>query len=63
MWLSSLNLAALMGVIKMESKIAELKKGKIEYTLRGEGPVILNLHGGHSNCQEKFGYQPLPKPG
>lgn len=43
----------------MESKIAELKKGKMEYTLRGEGAVILNLHGGHSNCQETFGYQPL----
>ena len=43
----------------MESKIAELKKGKMEYTLRGEGPVILNLHGGHSNSQESFGYQPL----
>lgn len=43
----------------MDSKLIDLKNGKIEYTLRGEGPVILNLHGGHSNCQEKFGYQPL----
>ena len=43
----------------MQTKIAKLEKGKIEYTLRGEGPVILNLHGGHSNCQEIFGYQPL----
>jgi pimeloyl-ACP methyl ester carboxylesterase len=43
----------------MESKIAELKRGKMEYTLLGEGPVILNLHGGHSNCHESFGYQPL----
>ncbi|MGP3778870.1 alpha/beta fold hydrolase [Halanaerobium saccharolyticum] len=47
----------------MESKIAELKKGKMEYTLRGEGAVILNLHGGHSNCQESFGYQPLLSAG
>jgi len=47
----------------MESKIAELKRGKMEYTLRGEGPVILNLHGGHSNCQESFGYQPLLNSG
>jgi len=43
----------------MESKIAELKKAKMEYTLQGEGPVILNLHGGHSNCRENFGIQPL----
>ncbi len=48
-----------MGAIIMESKIAELKRGKMEYTLLGEGPVILNLHGGHSNCHESFGYQPL----
>ncbi|PUU86454.1 MAG: ycgS, partial [Halanaerobium sp.] len=52
-----------MEAIKMESKIAELKKGKMEYTLRGEGPVISNLHGGHSNCQESFGYQPLLNSG
>jgi pimeloyl-ACP methyl ester carboxylesterase len=52
-----------MEEIKMESKIAELKRGKMEYTLRGEGPVILNLHGGHSNCQESFGYQPLLNSG
>lgn len=45
----------------MKSELAELEKGKIEYTLQGEGegPVILNLHGGHSNCHEIFGYQPL----
>ncbi|CCU81091.1 hypothetical protein HSACCH_02575 [Halanaerobium saccharolyticum subsp. saccharolyticum DSM 6643] len=43
----------------MKSEIAKLEKGKIEYTLRGAGPVILNLHGGHSNSQENFGYQPL----
>lgn len=43
----------------MKIELANLEKGKIEYTLRGEGPVILNLHGGHSNSQESFGYQPL----
>lgn len=48
-----------MEMMKLKSKLAKLKKGKIEYTLRGAGPVILNLHGGHSNCQEIFGYQPL----
>jgi pimeloyl-ACP methyl ester carboxylesterase len=43
----------------MNSKIVQLQQGKIEYTLWREGPVVLNLHGGHSNCQENFGYQPL----
>ena len=47
----------------MKTKIAKLEKGNIEYTFRGEGPVILNLHGGHSNSQENFGYQPLLKAG
>lgn len=43
----------------MKSEIAKLKKGNVEYTLRGEGPAVLNLYGGHSNCQESFGTQPL----
>lgn len=43
----------------MKSKMAHLEKGYVEYTLRGEGPAVLNLHGGHSNCQEIFGYQAL----
>jgi pimeloyl-ACP methyl ester carboxylesterase len=46
-------------MIEMKSKISKLEKGNIEYTLKGEGSVILNLHGGHSNSQENFGYQPL----
>lgn len=28
------------------------KKGKIEYTLYGEGQTLLFIHGGHSNCDE-----------
>ena len=43
----------------MKTKTTRLEKGNIEYTLKGDGPVILNLHGGHSNSQENFGYQPL----
>ncbi|MEC9490762.1 MAG: alpha/beta hydrolase [Halanaerobiales bacterium] len=43
----------------MQSEIVKLETGNIEYTFRGKGPVILNLHGGHSNCQESFGIQPL----
>ena len=43
----------------MKTKIAKLEKRNIEYTSKGDGPVILNLHGGHSNSQENFGYQPL----
>ncbi|TDO94770.1 pimeloyl-ACP methyl ester carboxylesterase [Halanaerobium saccharolyticum] len=47
----------------MKSEIVKLKKGTMEYTFRGRGPVVLNLHGGHSNCQETFGIQPLLEAG
>lgn len=47
----------------MEMGIAYTSNGAIEYTLKGNGPVILNLHGGHSNCQEKLGYNSLIKSG
>jgi pimeloyl-ACP methyl ester carboxylesterase len=32
--------------LNKESKIAETKKGKVEYALVGDGPVVLSLHGG-----------------
>lgn len=35
----------------------------IEYTVAGRGNPILVLHGGHSNCQEEFGYQSLLEQG
>jgi pimeloyl-ACP methyl ester carboxylesterase len=31
----------------------------IEYSIRGAGRPILVFHGGHSNCQEEFGYREL----
>lgn len=46
-----------------DRKIAETYKGPIEYTLKGRGPVILVVHGGHSNCLEEFGYDALLKEG
>ena len=54
-----LNTEILAGLRAVKTKIARLEKGNIEYTLKGDGPVILNLHGGHSNSQETFGYKPL----
>jgi pimeloyl-ACP methyl ester carboxylesterase len=43
----------------MNSTLAQTNHGLVEYTWRGEGEPILVLHGGHSNCFEEFGYQPL----
>lgn len=34
----------------MNSQIASTSKGPIEYTLQGEGPVVLVCHGTSSNC-------------
>jgi pimeloyl-ACP methyl ester carboxylesterase len=34
-----------------------------EYTFIGAGEPILVLHGGHSNCQERFGYEVLLQAG
>ncbi len=45
------------------SQLAHTEKGIIEYTLIGAGPVILSLHGGHSNCYEEFGYDALLQAG
>ena len=36
---------------------------KIEYSITGKGIPILVLHGGHSNCQEEFGYEELVEQG
>lgn len=45
------------------SQLAHTEKGLVEYTLIGEGPVILSVHGGHSNCYEEFGYDALLQEG
>ena len=36
--------------MKMESKIAQTPNGPLEYTLVGNGPVVLVCHGTSSNC-------------
>lgn len=35
----------------------------IEYTVVGRGEPVFILHGGHSNCQEDFGYKILLENG
>lgn len=35
----------------------------LEYSIIGEGEPILVLHGGHSNCNEEFGYKALLEKG
>jgi pimeloyl-ACP methyl ester carboxylesterase len=34
----------------MDSQIAQTNKGPVEYTMRGEGPIVLVCHGVSSNC-------------
>lgn len=36
----------------MTTSLIETAKGKIEYSLRGQGKPILFVHGGHVNCRE-----------
>lgn len=44
----------------MKIEFLTLSEGtSLQYSIRGEGPPILVLHGGHSNCTEEFGYQEL----
>jgi pimeloyl-ACP methyl ester carboxylesterase len=43
----------------MESRIAETPVGPIEYTMLGNGPVILVCHGTSSNCFSTAGDGPL----
>ena len=34
----------------MTSAVLETERGRIEYTRRGKGPVVLIVHGGNDNC-------------
>lgn len=47
----------------MHSQLVRTQYGVVEYTLQGQGPVILSIHGGHSNCYEEFGYAALLRAG
>src|SRR5690625_1033854 len=49
----------------MEKKLGEYyTDGRtIEYSIIGEGEPIFVFHGGHSNCNEEFGYEALIKNG
>lgn len=49
-----------VGVLMERSIEKFTEKGlTIEYSIIGEGEAILVLHGGHSNCNEEFGYKAL----
>lgn len=49
--------------MKVESRIAQTSHGPIEYTLLGNGPVILVCHGTSSNCFSVEGCDPLVEAG
>jgi hypothetical protein len=49
--------------MKLESKIARTARGAIEYTLLGNGPVVLVCHGTSSNCFSIEGTAPLLEAG
>jgi pimeloyl-ACP methyl ester carboxylesterase len=48
---------------RLESRIARTACGDIEYTLLGEGPVVLVCHGTSSNCFSVDGSEPLLEAG
>ncbi len=37
--------------------IAQMEKGPIEYLVVGQGPAVLVLNGGHTNCNCPFGHE------
>jgi pimeloyl-ACP methyl ester carboxylesterase len=39
------------------SRIAQTKQGPIEYRTVGQGPAVLVLNGGHTNCHSPFGHE------
>ncbi len=47
----------------MESKIAQTRCGPVEYTLEGEGPVVMVLHGTSSDCHQRWGKAALLEAG
>jgi pimeloyl-ACP methyl ester carboxylesterase len=47
----------------MKSQIAQTSKGPIEYTLLGDGPVVLVCHGTSSNCFSTNLAEPLAEAG
>ncbi|AQQ54515.1 alpha/beta fold hydrolase [Planococcus lenghuensis] len=47
-----------------EARYFQTRNGlQLEYSVAGTGRPILMMHGGHSNCQEEFGYQELMDQG
>ncbi|TFB13375.1 alpha/beta hydrolase [Filobacillus milosensis] len=42
-----------------DNQIIKINQKDIEFSILGEGEPILNLHGGHSNSNEEFGYESL----
>lgn len=47
-----------------ENSLFTTKEGLVvEYSVTGQGEPILIMHGGHSNCNEEFGYRELIEQG
>ncbi len=62
---SKINDCVKKGDRLMERRIKKYstKGGTIEYSIIGKGEPIFILHGGHSNCNEEFGYKALVENG
>ncbi|QCR34119.1 alpha/beta fold hydrolase [Lysinibacillus sp. SGAir0095] len=45
------------------TEVIQLEGFQVEFTIVGEGEPIFVLHGGHSNCNEEFGYDFLIEQG
>lgn len=47
----------------MEHRLARTNRGRIEYTIQGDGPLVLVCHGTSADCFSHDGYQPLLEAG
>jgi len=41
------------------NSMAQMEKGPIEYRVVGQGPAVLVLNGGHTNCNSPLGHEPF----
>src|SRR5437763_16169698 len=55
---ASENIVAIASGMRMNT-IAQTEKGPIEYRVVGQGPAVLVLNGGHTNCNSPLGHEPF----
>lgn len=44
-------------------QVCQTEKGAVEYSLKGKGPMVLVVHGGHNSCRSDYCVEPLLENG